>query len=78
MGKNYTILKKIGAQHRASLHEKKNRMHRHMIFRSYCCYYGHYYYRMTTVVNDSSYSTWYNDVGIPCRVATVVITVVMR
>ncbi len=40
---------KNGARHWVSIDEKKNCMHRHTIFRSYCCYYGRYYYRMTTV-----------------------------
>ncbi len=44
------FLKKIRALHRASVDEKKNRMRRHTIFRSYFRYYGRYYYRMTTVV----------------------------
>ncbi len=40
-------------------------MCRHTIFRSYGRYYGCYYYRIS---NDSSYSTWYNDVVMPCHV----------
>ncbi len=38
---------KIGARHRVSVHEKKNRMRQHTIFHSYCRHYGRYYYRMT-------------------------------
>ncbi len=41
---------KNGAPHWTSVNEKKNRMCRPTIFRGYCRYYGHYYYRMTTVV----------------------------
>ncbi len=44
------FFKKIGARHRASVHENKNRTRWHMIFRTYCRYYGCYYYRMMTVV----------------------------
>ncbi len=38
--------KYLKALYRASADEKKNRMRRHTIFRTYC----RYYYRMTTVV----------------------------
>ncbi len=41
---------KNGARHRASVDEKKNRMHRHTNFRRYCRYYGRYYYRIMTVL----------------------------
>ncbi len=56
------------------LYMGKNRMRCPTIVRSYC----RYDYHVTIVVNDSSYLIWYNDVVIPCRVATVVTTVVMR
>ncbi len=39
-----------GALHQSSVDEKKNRVRRHMILRSYCHYYSRYYYRMTTIV----------------------------
>ncbi len=41
---------KNSAPHQAFVDEKKNRMSCHTIFRSYCGYYGRYYYRMTTVL----------------------------
>ncbi len=50
MSKIYTIFFLIGARHRASVDEKKNRMRRHTIFHSYCRYYSRHAIVVMTVV----------------------------
>ncbi len=56
--------------------EKKNRMRQHKIFRSYCRYYGSYYYRMMIAVMIVATLHGYNDI-VTTFTATVMMTVVM-
>ncbi len=50
MDKISTIFKKNRCPTSGIRRWEKNCIRRHTIFRSYCRYYGLYYYRMTTVV----------------------------
>ncbi len=50
IGKIYTIFFKNRCPTSVIRRWGKNCMRRHMIFHSYCRYYGRYYYRMMTAV----------------------------